>query len=343
MKAILILLLVISGSLFAQTNSTFQAKYYLNRIKHFKLEDPLMYEKDMFNTIKGTEVRKITKSIQYKNKKKKVSTFELNEHQRPIALTTSTGTLTMTYFQDTLVSSLNVDGKKPKKTSYRYEDSKLIFSETLDNNERLLSRTTVQYNDHGNTSFASVQGKRGKTFSMYYEYSEDEPNRVKYQRFMKKDRIKQTWDYTCAPEGQTEQQKRESTVCNFQEENADGSYVKHVRKLEGGEVSLYKYFFTADSTMYRTESWRDDQMRWETDITPSQRVQTNYHKGEVSSVYTTRFNDNGNVLEQIHLWNPKTGKKSVRKYSYDAEGKLLTITSFYKEKVRSEVSYEYSM
>lgn len=300
------------------------------------------FEYPMLKSIEGTDVRSVTKTSQYKKKDPVTHTFEFNDRHLPVRITNGEVISEIEYESDSLVKRVYTNSKKSQETLNRYVKGNLVLSETFSENE-LATRITLNYNEEGNVLFSSVLNAKKKKFhSMSYEY---DGSKLIRQRYMRDGKYISTWDYSCKPEGE-KVQKKEIQVCRYREESVDGSYIQYERKEQGGDVHLYKLFYTADSVHVKSECWLNDtELKWETTYEDNTSIFTtylDYDKGKIDYRHITVTNDKGQEISRVTEWKGRSDRRSERRLTYDEEGRLSTETTFYKNKQRQQTTYTYN-
>lgn len=348
MKLLLLALFSVPTIVVAQHSKDNQAKYYLNRLHHFGTE----IDMNDFNYV-GTDVRwedLKEKGIQSltiergKNQNKTTSVhYVFNDRGRIKMIEHPKDTVHYAYVQDSLIQSIKQTGRKEKLSSYEYANGLLTKKEVFEN-ERLSSRVLMDYTEDEKIAFSLLQSGRKlkSSYAMDYEY---ENGKVKRQQFIRNDKIIRTWDYTCEPKGEAQDQKTTSTLCTVVEENNDGSYVNHIRKVENGEVLLYAHYFDKDSVNYASTCEKETGEKvWSTKKENNVRTSMSYdQKGKLRSKTVWTFGENEKVVEVKHTFGKRQNRESSMKYAYNTDGLLVSKTSFYKGKesyVRKYIYHE---
>ncbi|MDG1333341.1 MAG: hypothetical protein P8P74_13480 [Crocinitomicaceae bacterium] len=335
MKSLLLFLFIAPAFVFAQKHKDNQAKYYLNRLQHFGRD----IETVDFNhfageitseQLKDNGVRSVTVQRGRSGKSKTFVRYALNDRGLIDKIEHPKDTISYSYIQDSLVETVKITGKTEKVFEYEYQNGFLKKKEVFEKN-RLSSRLFLDYSEDQKVSFSLLQsGRKLKTsYSMNYEY---ENGKVRRQQFIKNDRIVRTWDYSCEPKGQRVDEKTTSTLCKVVEENNDGSYVVHIRKVENGEVLLYSHSYTKDSVNYASACEKETgELVWTTEKQGKTRTSKNYDsKGKLRSQSVVVYDESDRLVETTYTFGKKQKRTSVMKYTYNDEGLLASKTSFYK-------------
>ena len=208
--------------------------------------------------------------------------------------------------------------------------------------DKLIGRTAHQYNEDGNMIFSSVnRAKKRKNYTMRYNY---DGNKVVNQRYTKNNKIVREWDFRCKPEGETEESKVKSTVCEFSKENADGSYVKFERHERDGKLFLVKEFYTSDDALYKSQGYKNESMlAWENLYEGKNVHHKSYDKkGQVDYWDISVFNDEGKIISYSTSWNGKDRSVSEALYSYNEDGTLAEKKTTFKQKVTGITTFKYT-
>ena len=337
MKSLLLLLSLAPVFAFSQKYKDTQAKYYLNRLQHYGRD----VETDDFSRF-GSDLT----AVQLKEKGIRIVTIERGKNEKS---TTSVryilndkglidriehpkDTINYQYIQDTLVGMVKITGKQEKLFTYEYKGG-LLKKREVYKNDRLSSRVLMSYTEDEKVDFSLLQSGRKlkRSYSMDYKY---ENGKIRRQQFTRNDKVIRTWDYSCEPKGQAVDEKTTSTLCKVVEENNDGSYVNHIRKVENGKVLLYTHYYTKDSVNYASSCERETGEKvWSTKLEDDTRTSMNYDKnGKLRSKSVVVYGADDRVLEMTHTFGKRQKHVSLMKYTYNENGLLSSKTSFYKGK-----------
>lgn len=316
---------------FAQKGNNLQHMYYLNRLSQ-KKDSPLSNDRMFLEALEGKEVDRVIKTVRA-GRSTSSSTYTFNDFGQVSEVGMSNGSRMQLKYEDTLLIALRTSGKKSSEVNYRYDGGLLVLEERFAN-ERMTSRTIIQYNQLGKVAFSSVQSK--KDFSMYYEYND--LGKLKIQRFMKNDKVLRVWNYTCDEKGV--ERKLETDFCAYNEESADGSYIKYIRKAENGKVLLYAHYYDADSSWQKSICTDEAGQLVSENLKRGQsRDFISYEKGRFKSCYSMERDLKERLIGTSY--KTKKGVQSTTRYTYDDAGRLLTEESTYKGKTIREVNYVY--
>jgi hypothetical protein len=190
-----------------------------------------------------------------------------------------------TYLYDTLPIYRTIKTKRKFyefKTSYA--DGKKINQQKLKNG-KLIYNLQLEYTSFGKSSKTSVSKKR-KVYEMNYQYNKD--NQLERTTYLINGKVKRIWNHSCKPEGEAlKNPKLEvlSSVCQFREENNDGSYAVFERTIRNKKAFLKKtcyskdsvflaeYLFDRDSILYRSVV-NENNCTLTSNYTQKQKVQT---------------------------------------------------------------------
>ncbi len=337
MKLLLLTLFIAPTIALAQNYKDNQAKYYLNRLHYYGAEVDL----EDFNRI-GTDfewdelrekgIRSLTIE-RGKNHKNTVSVhYVFNDRGLIKTIEHPKDTIYYSYVQDSLIQTIKRTGKKEKLSSYEYKNGLLKKKEVFEN-DRLVSRVLMDYTEDEKVAFSLLQSGRKlrSSYAMDYEY---ENGKIKRQQFIRNDQVIRTWNYTCDPKGEAVKKTTTSTLCKVVEENNDGSYVNHIRKVENGEVFLYTYYFDKDSVNYASTCEKETGEKvWSSKRENNVRTSMNYdNNGKLRSKSVWTYGENDKLLEVQQIFGKRQKRQSTMKYTYNADGLLASKTSFYKGK-----------
>ncbi|MCJ8290371.1 MAG: hypothetical protein HRT58_11960 [Crocinitomicaceae bacterium] len=346
MKKALFILFVTPLISFSQSSNDNQARYYMNRVKFHDGDNLLMDYSGFSNELsskqcKENNIQKVIIERGRKEDKLTKTEYELTELGLIQRVIRAKDIESYSYEQDSLVSSIKSNGKKARTTHFNYLNGKVKKKEVYIN-DRLKTRILLDYGANEKVSFCLMQsGRNLKTsYAMSYEFVDDKLNR---QEFVKNDRVLRIWDYSCEPKGELVDKKKLSTVCRVREENNDGSYTEHVRKVENGEVLLYTHHYDKDSMNYASSCERETgEKMWESTISKTERKYVNYSKnGSVKSKSRFKYNAEGKILESETTFGKNLKKVSKMINTYNENGLITSKTSFYKGKQSYIRKYSY--
>ena len=301
----------------------------------------MFWETRMITKIKGNEIDTVIAETMIRDKVT-CTTYVLNDSNLPIEIISEKRHVWFEYVDDTLVSRVRIQTNKTEDISFNYVDGRMVLSEKFVNN-KMESRSTIQYNEDGKVLFSSIEyPRKRKTTSMLYEYQDF---KTVQQRFMKNGKVVRLWDYTCNPEGEEVTAKEEYNICRYKEENLDGSFISYAREEHGGEVFLYKHYFKDDTTLWKSESWvNETELRWVSERHGNEETFTVYkdaEKGKVQSESITIYDDEGRTRSTKRWYRGNPSVISEGRYEFDEEGKMLSESSYYKGKLTHQVVYSY--
>ena len=348
MKNALLLLLLMPFISHAQNSKADQARYYLNRVQYFGAESIVDDIHGFGNELTSKQcenlgVRKITIERGKNEKKLEQIQYELSELGLIKKIVRATDSTFYTYLNDSLVETINFSGRNSQTKEYEYANGVMKKKEVFESG-RLKERVYLDYNDKNKLVFSIYQnGKKLKnTYAMSYDYADDKVSR---QQFMFNDKTLNVWDYSCDPKGQEVQTESHTAICKEREENADGSYVEHVRKVEDGEVMLYTYYFDKDTFNYKSTCERENGVKiWEANYTKSVSHQFSYKKnGELSMQYITKHDSEGRMIESETIFGKKQKRSTKMINSYNEMGLISMKKSLYRDKLVYVRHYKYEV
>ena len=340
MKLTLTYLLMLPLSLMAQNKSYSNEKYALDRVR-IGNDSPIYFELDQIRKFKLTEDKPIESvNIVRSNKKGKAqyaSTYFFNSKQQLTHIETDETTVNINYFNDSLVRSIHRIGKKPSSKFFYYQENKKVLEENFEDG-KLKSRTVVVRDSIGRPLYSSIAGKNN--FSMLYSYRGDQ---LEEQRYMKNDKVVTTWTYSCDQKGLNTEEENRATICKYTSENNDGSYINYYRKVENGDVVLYKHYFDKEDYNYQSEAFKKDSVLiWKMTQSPSVKNYFNYDKkGHLRKQIIYEYDSDGNNV-LFGSYNSYKGKPNYEHlYTYDEHGRLIKSLFKSKGKLYSTVAYSY--
>ncbi len=312
---------ILFTQLFAQSGPHSHEQMYLNYISHNQAINDVDFNAKTMAKMAAAGVRDVHKRRTNCHGKTYETHFVLNAAGRPLERHSTKKNISYTYLDDTLLNGIRNDANGEYISRSMYSDGHLCNWETR-RNDRITYRLLIQYNQAGKVSFSMIQRgwKLRKSFTLENDYSE---NKLTRQRFMYNERLIQEWDYSCAPEGEELDSKRLAEICKTLEENADGSYVEHVRKMESGKVVLFKYYYSAEDQLTKAEKYHaDGSLISRTEYSEDGSVFEEFSpKGKLLECIIIRKDVFGNILlKQIE----KGKKKTEEKYVYNASQLLLS-------------------
>lgn len=346
MRTLLLTLFIAPTFTFAQSFRETQAEHYLNRLQFLGSKIDVNDFNHLGTDLKSKQlvengVRAVTIQRGKNGKKTSSVRYVLNDRGLINTIEHPKDTISYSYIQDSLIETIKRTGTKEMLSTYEYKNGLLKKKEEYIK-DRLSSRVLMDYTSDEKVAFTLLQNGRKlrSSYAMDYTY---ENGKVKRQQFIRNDKIIRTWDYTCEPKGEAVGEKTTSTLCTVVEENNDGSYVNHVRKVENGEVFLYAYFFDKDSVNYAATCEKETGEKvWSTKRENNLRTSMNYDdKGKLRSKTVWVFDENENVTEVRHSYGKHQKHESTMKYAYNAEGLIVSKTSFSKGKESYVRNYIY--
>lgn len=348
MKKTLFALLFIPLFSNAQTAKYAQTQNYLHRM-HFYGGESTLEDYNGFGSALSSDqckefgIQKVTLERGRKSDKLTKTEYDLTSSGRIQRIQKPKETLIYSYEQDSLVSSIVTTGKEVYKTNFAYSTKGYLKKKEVYKGDRLRSRVLLDYGQEDRVLFCLLQsGRKLKTsFAMSYEY-EDE--KLRRQRFTRNDRVLQVWDYSCEPKGEAIEEKKLSVLCRVREENNDGSYTEHVRKVKDGKVFLYTHKFNKDSLNIASSCEKETgEKMWEWELANNERTYITYSsKGHIVRTHITKYSESGQIVESKAIYGKKQKRVSKTTYSYNEQGLISEQISFYKGKQSYIRKYSYT-
>jgi len=337
---------IVSAQLFDLSN----AQYTLNRTFYSNGNPDNEYFYSSLNANKSEILaREHVKSLKCSvvNKKGKEShSYELTFNSKGKMLTRQTdkARTTYEYWNDTLIKRMETVQKNEVKIMERTynELNKLTFlQQTI--NGKLTHQERYDYNAEGFIIKSQIIDlKKKKTYEMHYEYVER--NKLKYQEFLVNGKVKKTWTYECKQEGERSDTKKSAleSVCRYEEQSNDGSYILFFRQIKEGRDVLVKNYFTKDSTLYLSETLENDSLLiHKSTIDKNETHHVNYTKRQKISYETIqKFNDQKQTLENAYL--PKGKLRSKTTLNYNENGTISLYSNSNRKRVYSTTNYTYT-
>jgi hypothetical protein len=341
MKTILFLAIAFPFTALAQNSASNYIQFYLNRVKYSKKDDVgFSYSYDTIG-VKNNNIQKVDVKRSYRGKPKSNYQVLFTQTGEVSAIHRKNDSTFYTYDNGNLIESVST-GKKGIRVEYGYNGNNIEFKESFAK-DKLLNRLVVNYNDADDVVLSMFQTGRNlkNTYVMRYTYTDD---KISTQQFYKNNKIIKKWDFKCKPEGLEASSKELTNVCKYAEESNDGSYIEYVRRVEDKKVRLFKFYYRADSTNYRSEIYKNDSILiMQTEISETERHQTNFtDKGKVSMIYIAKFDQNHRPIETVYANKGNLNKVSVTTTSYNNDGTVREKQYSYKGKMNSKYTYVYS-
>src|SRR5574343_326617 len=248
------------------------------------------------------------------------------------------------YLNDTLIKRIETINKKEVKVVERsYNDkNKLTFVQQTTNG-KLVYQELYNYNDEGFIVKSQIIDlKKKKTYEMRYVYFEH--NKLKYQEFLINGKVKKTWTYECKEEGVRTDDKKSAleSMCRYEEQSNDGSYILFFRKIKEGKDVLVKNYFSKDSIMYLSETFENDSIITNKTTFSKYEIHNIHYSKHNKVIYETiqKFNDKKQTLENAYL--PKGKLRSKTTLNYNENGTISLYSNSNRKRVYSTTNYSYT-
>jgi len=195
----------------------------------------------------------------------------------------------------------------------------------------------------GNLNSRSIY-KNGKQDSKYQNwiYSYHENGSKALTKFFKKEKLKYTWNYDCKPEGIESKTQDTSTICSWNEEDANGNPIKWTKTTnEKGKVIKAKTVVNkGNNELLSYESWDIAGTPLLSNIrTADKWTYTRYNKGEVNFQSTSNIDPkSGRILSNVRTFKRHPKLNSTTDYVYDDNGLILKEISYRNGKLHDIIS-----
>ncbi|MCH2229343.1 MAG: hypothetical protein MK105_03270 [Crocinitomicaceae bacterium] len=341
MKTIILIAVLFPLFTLAQNGNSNYAEYYLNRIKFNKKDDrSYSYAYDTIG-VKENNIKFINVKRSYKGKERSKYQVKFNE-SGDISEVNREDKNTFYHYNEGDLVQIQTTGKRSSQVNYAYNNSNIELKEIYAKG-KLTSRLLVNYDTDNNVELSMFQNGRKlkNTYVMKYAYEND---KVRHQEFIKNNRILKQWDFKCKPEGEEKSSKNLTNICKFSEESNDGSYIEYVRRIQEKKERLYKYYYSKDSVMYKSETFKNDTILVASGAySENEKISTQYtDKGKISYLWKTTYDSEHRPIEQIYASKGKIDKGSKTVTVYNEDGTVKTKQYSYKGKLNSVFTYEYA-
>lgn len=341
MKTLLLFAVLFPLVSISQNGNSNYAQYYLSRIKYNKKDDrTFSYGYDTLG-VKENNIKTISVKRSYRGKERSTYQVQFNESGDLSSVNRKDDSTFYSYAGGDL-TEVRTTGKKGHKVSYAYDNSNIKLKESFSKG-KLTSRLLVNYDIDQNVELSMLQNGRKlkNTYVMTYVYDNDQ---VSNQKFLKNEKILKEWNFKCKPEGEEVSSKVLTNVCRFSEESNDGSYITYVRRIEDKKERLFKSYYSKDSVMYKSESFKNDTILVGlSTYSKEETVHTTYSdKGKIVYIWKTKFDQMHRPIEQIYASKGRLDKGSKTITVYNEDGTVKTKERSYKGKLSSVYAYEYT-
>ena len=271
-----------------------------------------------------------------------------NQAGRIISVKSKNYHFTTTYLNDTIVTqSRSIYKKDTTENIYEYDKWNKLKGYKSFRNGKIISELIITKNEAGIvTNRLNKFGKNLKHSSEMKYYLDADNKLTKSERYVN-GKLKNVWNYDCKPEGEIVPNKKidEKSVCKWNENSSNGSYIIYNRTTDKEKTYLHKSYFTKDSVFYKSEQFLNDTIK----VYESE-------KNDFKSIYKT-FSEKGKLrFETIQLYNEMklltsnyniryTLRKSIvseRNYSYNNQNLIATSNFFHNRKMNSQSKFEYT-
>lgn len=229
-------------------------------------------------------VKQVNLTRTYKGKESTTS-IEYNAQGRLIHSKNDNFERTSTYLNDSLeINREIVDHGKTSVLKRTYnEQGKMLLEENWEEGKL---KTKIENTYNGNQISNAKLFYKGDHYEMKYEFNEDQT--LTRSDFYKNNKLKQSWNYSCRPEGEAlvaSKNEMISSKCEFRDESADGSYAIYTRTIRNGNIQLIKETFSKDSVRLLQEIFHDDTILVsKVEYNQNETIHYSYRKGKLYSI-----------------------------------------------------------
>lgn len=345
MKATLTFLMILfTFSFFAQNRKSNTIQFYFNRMYYSNGMPEEIKTYDDVNkkdVLKSENIKTITTThINKKGKSGNSTTSSYNRMGRIVSQQSKNSTKTYTYLHDTVQTKLEHTYKnKVYVNETVYENGKLTLVKNSKNG-KVSNSEKYTYTSFGKIAHSEMTEKN-KTYEMIYEY--DEFEKLRCSAFLVNGKLKKSWNYSCVPEGSLVQAKESQlqSICKFEEQSNDGSYIIYSRSINKGKDFLRKDYFTSDSVIYLSESFENDSiLTFRSKYSANENIFESFSKnGKRIYRSTLTFNAAKQLIERTYA---RKGKKFTKTtISYNKNGTIASIARENEKGSISQTKFEY--
>jgi hypothetical protein len=334
----------------AQLFGLSNAQFTMNRMFYTNgnPEDEQFYKffSDNKSDVLAKEQVKSLKCSEVNKKGKETRSYELifNKKGRVLERNSKNAKSVFCYLNDTLIQKIETQkGNDVLLLERSYNEiNKLTFLQQSKNG-KIIHQELYSYADNGLIIKSQIiDFKRHKTYEMHYQYSDTK--KLKFQKLLVNGKVKKTWTYDCKEQGERVDTKKAAleSVCRYEEQSSDGSYIVFSRQIKEGKDILMKNYFTKDSVFYMNETFKDDSLiLHRSTIAAGETHYINYNKRQKVSYETIqKFNDDKQLLENSYLRKGKLHSKST--IVYNANGTISLYTRQDDKRILGSTNYSYS-
>lgn len=285
-------------------------------------------------------VKQVNLTRTYKGKESTTS-IECNAQGRLIHSKNDNFERTSTYLNDSLeINRVIVDHGKTSVLKRTYnEQGKMLLEENWEEGKL---KTKIENTYNGNQISNAKLFYKGDHYEMKYEFNEDQT--LTRSDFYKNNKLKQSWNYSCRPEGEALMASKNemiSSKCEFKDESADGSYAIYTRTIRNGNIQLIKETFSKDSIRLLQEIFHDDTILVsKVEYNQNETIHYSYRKGKVYGVRKDIYIPDLFTLEEYSYVKDKL--RSLRVTQRDAQKNVLKITHYSGEKKKLNNSRDFA-
>ncbi|TNE55652.1 MAG: hypothetical protein EP338_02440 [Bacteroidetes bacterium] len=260
----LLLSIFVSLSMSAQTNNTLVYDEFSNTYHHyFSPAGYIDYIKDnqYQKYLRKNKIQSIQEESSYYNKRGKKDSFQktstFNRLGKTLQIKREKSLLEYQYENDSLPIYICNQWKKRKiETKITYNRNHPVLIEKYAKG-KLSSSILRSFNEHGKLLYSIwIDGRM--TREVRYTY--DESGRKTRTLQFRNGKLKKSWIHECKEEGELASNKKEllSSVCEYREESADGSFTIFQRSIRNGKSFLLKQHFNRDTVKLSSEYFVHD-------------------------------------------------------------------------------------
>ncbi len=314
-------------------------------------------------------IKQVNLTRTYKGKESSTS-IEYNAQGRLVHSKNDNFERTSTYLNDTLeINRVIVHNGKTSVLKRTYnEQGKLVLEEKWEEDKL---KTKIENTYRGDQLTNAKLLYKGDQYEMKYEFNEDQ--KLTRSDFYKNNKLKQSWNYSCRPEGEAlvaSKNEMISSKCEYRDESADGSYAIFTRTIKNGNIQLIKETYSKDSVRLLQEIFHDDTVLVsKVEYNKNETIHSSYKKGKVYSVRkdiyipdlftseehfyvknklrslnVTQRDAQKNILKIERFEGSKKKLNNSRIFAYDESGHkvLEQLSTKEKGKIRYKRTFEYN-
>jgi hypothetical protein len=160
-------------------------------------------------------------------------------------------------------------------------------------------------------------------------------------------KLKNIWNYDCKPEGEIIKKKKieEKSVCKWNENSSNGSYIIYNRTTDKEKTYLHKSYFTKDSVFYKSEQFLNDTIKvYEYEKNDFYTISKTFNKKGDLRYENIQLYTESKLLKSNYYTNYKRRKSTIseRNYLYNNLNLISTSQYFFNKKMKYQTKFQYS-